>query len=349
MPNLPEEIREQLKSFLSKTTDETLDLVVNLTGKYIDEKKRKKFKNEAELKVGTKIEEAMTKTYQIGFELKEEYKQKKLDTGSLKEKFYLITDTVFKSIEPGIPKNVHAMDYLFQVCEELLNSRFDFDYLKDTKYTSYLQGLEKLMDKIKEKHKINPSWEALNEFKHSKDFYLLLQATLQRLIKYYEFLERDFSKIEKKQLDKYLEIYWELSGQYEKFISLIVALVQLLQTNANHKYGAARKRSLSLNIRLIENSGWKIFVSGFNRNIRNAIAHKTCKVDILKETVECIDRDKTIILTFREVQKETRELSALLLILPHVFISIFCLATLSLKDILDSLPEREALQAPTNP
>ena len=70
--------------------------------------------------------------------------------------------------------------------------------------------------------------------------------------------------------------------------------------------------------------------------------HKTCTVEILKETVEFIDRNKTITLTFKEVQKETRELSALLLILPHLFISIFCLAVLSIREMLDSLPERIA-------
>jgi len=34
--NLPLEIRQQIKSFISKTTDETIDLVVNLSGRYID-------------------------------------------------------------------------------------------------------------------------------------------------------------------------------------------------------------------------------------------------------------------------------------------------------------------------
>ena len=342
MSNLPREIRKQLKSFISKTTDEALDLVVNLTGKYIDEMKREKLKKEAELEVGTKIEEAMTKAYQIGLKLREEYQQKKLETDSLKEKFYLVTDTLFKSFVPDIPQNVHAMDYLFQVCDEMLRDfRFNLPYLKDTHYLEYLEGLEELMSELRKENKIGRSWEVLNEFKDSKDVYPLLQATLQRVIKYYEFLARDFSKIEKKQIDKYLNIYEELSGHYEKFISLIATLIEFLRTNASHKYEVARKKGLYRNILFIEKSGWKIFVSGFNRKIRNAIVHKTCKVDILKETVEFIDRDKTIISTFREVQKETRELSAILLILPHVFISIFCLVVLSIKEMLDSLPERE--------
>ena len=235
------------------------------------------------------------------------------------------------------------MDYLFQVCEELLRDfRFDWRYLRDTKYTEYLQSLEKLMVELKKEQKMSKAWEVINEFKNSQDFYPLLQATLQRLIKHYEFLARDFPKIEKKQIDRYLEIYEELSGHYEKFISLVVALIQLTRRNTEISYEDARKRGLYQNIRFVEKSGWEIFVSGFNRKIRNAMVHKTYKVDILKETVEFVDRNKTntITLTFQEIQKETRGLAALLLILPHALISIFCLAVLSMREMLDNLPDQ---------
>lgn len=340
MSDIPKEIRKQLKSFISQSTDEALDLVVNLTGKYIDKKQRIKVKRDFESGEGARIEETITKAYRLGLQLKEESEQKKLETASLKEKFYFVTDAIFKSAMPEIPKNVHAMDYLFQICEELLRDfRFNWGYLKNTKYAEYQQGLEKLMGKLTKEHKIGESWEVLNEFKNSEDFYLLLQATLQRVIKHYEFLRRNFPKIAKKQVDKYLEVYEELSGHYEKFVSLIAALIRLLRMNADYRYEAARKKGANRNIRFIENSGWEIFVSGYNGNIRNAIAHKTCKVDIIKETVKFIDRDRAFTLTFNEVQKETRELSALLLILPHVLMSIFCLAILSIRDMLENLPE----------
>jgi len=256
MSDIPKEIRKQLKSFISQTTDEALDLVVNLTGKYIDDKQRIKLKREFEREEGAKIEETITEAYRLGLQFKEEYEQKKLETGSLKEKFYLVTDTVFKSSMPEIPKNVHAMDYLFQVCEELLRDfRFNWRYLKGTRYTAYQQGLEKLMGELVKEHKLGKSWEILNEFKNSEDFYLLLQATLQRVIKHYEFLRRNFPRIAKKQVDKYLEVYEELSGHNEKFISLIAALIRLSRMNAGYKYEAARKKGTNRNIRFIEKSG----------------------------------------------------------------------------------------------
>ena len=340
MSKIPEEMRKQLKSFVSKTTDETLDLTINILGKYIDEKRRKKLKKKAEHEVGTKIEKAMTKAFQIGVKLREEHQLNKLETVSLKEKFYLLTDMIMKPFSPDIPKDVHAIDYLFQACEELVDSRFDFPYLRETKYFEYVQSLEMFVKKLKEENKMGKSWDVLNEFKDSKDAYTLLQTTFQRLIKYYKFLAQDFSVIKKKQLDKYLEIYDELSGQYEKFISLVVVLIEVLSTNAVPKYEDVRKRRLYENIRFTEKHGWKIFVSGFNRNIRNAIAHKTYKVDIVRRTVDFYDVNKATTLTFADVQRETRELSALLLVLPHVFISIFCSMIMCMKEALDNLSTR---------
>lgn len=340
MSKIPEEIRKQLKSFISQTTDETLDLTINILGKYIDEKRRKNLKKKAEREVGTKIEKAMTEAFQIGVKLREEHQLNKLETVSLKEKFCLLTDTIMRPFLPDIPKDVHVIDYLFQACEELVDFRFDFPYLKETKYLEYVQSLERFVKKLKEEDKIGESWTVLNEFKDSKDAYTLLQTTFQRLIKYYKFLTQDFSVIKKKQLDKYLEIYDGLSGQYEKFISLVVVLIEILSTNTVPKYEDVRKRRLYENIRFTERRGWKIFVSGFNRNIRNAIAHKTYKVDIIKGTVDFYDVNKATTLTFEDVQKETRELSALLLVLPHMFVSIFCSMIMCMKEALDNLSTR---------
>lgn len=346
MSALPEEIRKQLRSFISKTTDDSFDLIINLSGKYITEKRREKLKQEAELKFTAKFEQAMTKAYNIGIQLQQEHEKKRIEPSALKkDDVYRMTDTVFKALMPEIPKRAHALDYLFGVFDDLKDFRFNWRYLKDTKYATYVQDLNKLVNELNKDQKITQSWEILMEFKNSKDAYLLLQATFQRLISCYEFLNKDFSAIRKKHIDKYLEIYGELAGHFEKLISLIVALIWLLRNDANHKYEAARKKTLFQNITYVEKSEWKIFVQGYNRNLRNAIAHKGCKIDILKENVELIDRNKTITLTFDEIQEETRELSALLLIFPHLFISVFSLPILSIREMLNKLetstPTRE--------
>jgi len=330
MSNLPEEARRQLRSYISEATDKSLDLFANLLGRRIDEKDRIRLKREAEAEVGPKIEEAVTKGFQIAVKLKEEAQLNKLETASVKEKFYLVTDNIFETVLPEIPREEHAMDYLFETCKELLDLRFTFSFLKNTRYSEYLQSLESLIEKLKEEGKIDKAWDLIYEFKDTSDAYTLLQATFQKIIDYYKFLSQDFPTIEKKHLDKYLEIYSEMSGQYEKIIALIAALVKILRTDASYMYENARKKK-------IEKHGMRGLISGFYRNIRNALAHKTYKLDIIKETVDFYDIDRTITLTFEEIQKETRELATLLLILPHLLIFIFCSAVLSMKETLDGL------------
>ena len=340
MSDLPEQIRKELRGFISKKTDEMIDLVSNLLGQQISEKKRNRMKREFELKEMPKIEDRMLKAYQIGLQLQEEYQQGKFETSSPKERFYLMTDVFLRLNIPTMPTNAHVLDYLFETLENLLSDfRFSWNYLKDTHYSEYLQALQELMNQLKRENKISKAWEILTEFRNSRDFYLLLQATLQKLIKYYQFLEDNDVHVEKKQIDKYLEIYAEFSGHYEKLIALMVALTQLSEGNIDSKYGIARSRNLSQNMLSIERSRWRIFVFGFNRNIRNAIAHKTVYIDIVKRRVEFVDRKKILTLAFREVQREARELGSFLLVLPHVLISVFCLMFLSMKEMLDSFPD----------
>lgn len=340
MPNLPKEAREQLRKYISKTSDDSINFFINLTGRYIDRRKKAELKKNAQAKVGKKMEDMMSEIYERGLDLKNKYQQKKSEAGSLKEEFYLITDTLFESSGMDVPKDVHAMDYIFQFLAELKDFRFNFRYLKKTHYMAYLQSIEKLIARLEREHKISEAQKVLHDFKSSRDFCPLLQATFQRIIKHYEFLARNFRRIRKKQLDKYLEIYTELSGVYEKFVSLIVVLILRSQTNNGQDYSSVRKRGLFRNLSYIDKSDWKLLGSGFNRNIRNALAHKTYNVDVVKEIVEFTDRDKTTTLAFHEIQKQTRELSALVLILPHVLISIFCAVGLTFKELLSSLPNR---------
>ena len=339
MSNLPDEIREKIKRLISETTDESFDLVINLSGKYLSKKKISEIKREAELELGQEIEKAIAKAYQIGINLQNQYQNKEPEAEKLKENFYSITDSIFKSLYSDIPDDEHALDYFFQNVEELHSEfRFDMPYLYTTKYRQYLNTLEELTVELTKEKKLGEVFSILSDFKNSNDSYIIVQVTLQKLIRYYEFLQTDYSIIKKKHVDKYLEIYDELSGVYEKFISLIRTLVQLLNTGFKLQYELARKNGLQSNINYIEKTKWNIFAHGFNRNMRNAIAHKTCKIDIVKERIEYIDRTRTLILTFKETQEKTRELSALLLIFPHLFISIFVSSVFSFKEMLKTIP-----------
>ena len=103
-------------------------------------------------------------------------------------------------------------------------------------------------------------WGVFNDFKDSKDAYTLVQATLQRLIHHYKFLGKNIKVIRKKHVDEYLEIYDELSGHYEKFITLVVVLLELLLKNDTPKYEMMRKRRLYENMRFVEEHGGEVLL-----------------------------------------------------------------------------------------
>ena len=339
MSSLPIEVREKIKSLVSETTDETFDLIVNLSGKYLSKKKMCDIKRKAELEVGKEIEESIAKAYQIGINLQNQYQNKELDAETAKESFYSVIDSIFKPLDSDIPDDIHALDYFFQFVEELHREfRFDMPYLSTTKYLEYLEALEELIVELKEEKKLGEVFSILSEFRNSNDIYIIVQVTLQKLINYHEFLQTDYSVIKKKHVDKYLEIYDELSGVYEKFLSLIRTLVHLRITGLKLQYEMVRKKGLHSNIKYIKKTRWRLFVLGFNSNMRNAIAHKTCKIDILKERIEYIDRARTMVLTFKETHEKTRELSALLLIFPHLFVSLFVSAISSMRESLQFIP-----------
>lgn len=337
LTKLPIELREQLKRLVSEMTDETFDLVVNLSGKYLGKKKIRDIKRKVELEVSSEIEKAMARAYQIGINLQNEYQNKELDAKKFKESFYSITDSIFKPFDSDIPDDVHALDYFFQIVNEIHKEfRFDMPYLFTTKYSQYLNVIEELTNNLKKEGKLGKAFSILFEFRKSNDMYIIVQVTLQKLISYYQFLQTDYSLIKKKHVNKYLEIYEELSGFYEKFLSLVTTLIHLLNDYNPPEYETVRKKGLYENIQYIKKTGWTTFSYEFNRNIRNAIVHKTYKVDILKEEIDFIDRTRTLKLSFQEIQNKTRELSALILLFPHVFISIFCAGVTSFKEQLNS-------------
>ena len=339
MSNLPVDVREKIKSLVSEITDETFDLIINLSGKYLSKKKIGDIKRKAELEVGQEIEKAIAKAYQIGINLQNQFQNKEPDAETSKESFYLITDSISKQLDSDIPDDVHAFDYYFQIVNEIHREfRFDIPYLSKTKYCQYLSALEELTAELTKEKKLGEVFSILSEFRYSNDMYIIVQVTLQKLIKYYEFLQTDFSVIKKKHVDKYLKIYDELSGVYEKFLSLIRTLVYLHKTGLKLQYDLVRKKGLHDNIKYLKKTRWKILTYGFNKNIRNAIAHKTYKIDILKERIEYIDRARTMVLTFKETHEKTRELSALLLIFPHLFVSIFVSAISSMRESLQFIP-----------
>jgi predicted protein tyrosine phosphatase len=335
---LPPEWRKEMKEIFSSATEETIDLVSNIVGVYIDKKQRLKMKRHLENEMTSKFEEVIVKGIQIGKEMVSQDKTDKLSAHQFKEQFYRLTDNM-RSLFEDIPEDVHVMDALFRALEVLKEFRFEFSYLKNTKYSDYIQAVEELLKQIDRESKIEFAGNFLFNFKDTNDAYALLQATFQKIPDYYKFLEQELKEIKKKDVDRYLEIYDELSGHFEKTVALLAGLGSILLTNSIPNYDNLKKRRLYANLLILKKQGYEKTTSGFNRHIRNAIVHRTFKVDLVNENVTFYDVNIEFKNSFLELQKSTRELSANLLVLPHIIISTFYTSFLQLKNLLDKIPD----------
>ena len=334
---IPKETKKQLRQVVSEITDELLDLVINLIGKNISEIKREKIKKNTENMLQTQFEKSLIASSNISLQIREKsLKTENFNNLSSKEKFYLITDIFYKSSKIiKIPKNVHAMDHFFQIHEDLLNDfLYEIDDLKDPNFSQYLRDIIKLIEKLKTTDNLSKAFTILEKFVHSDTFYLTAQTALQKLIKYYNFIEKEVKVVTKKEVDKYLETYFEFAGIYEKILPVISSLIWLTKINTSSK--KKRKQSLYDNLNYVRKSGYKALVSGFDRNIRNSLAHRSFKIKIIEEKVEFIDQKKILSLSFIEVQRRTRNLGSFLLTLPSLFIGIYCSSFLELKKKIEN-------------
>ena len=336
---ITKDTKNQLKKFISEKTDEQIDLIINLLGKKISETKRDKVKKKTELMLQTQIEKTLIAVSKIGLQIREHsLKSKNFATLTSKEKFYRITDIVYKSSKIiNIPKNVHAMDYLFQSCEDLLRDLFEIEDLNYPNYNLYVQNTTKLIEKLKKTNNLSKAITILENFLRSDTFYLIAQNSLQKLIKHYNFLDKEVKVVTKKEVDKYLEIYLEFAGIYEKILPLISTLIQLTKINASSNKKS--NQNLYNTLAYVKRAGYEALVSGFDRNIRNSLAHRSFKIKIIEEKVEFIDRKKMLSLSFRDVQKRTRDLGSLLLAIPSLVIGVYGTLFLEFKKIIENLPD----------
>ena len=87
---LPSSIQDIIKKFISETTEQSLNLVVNISGVYLDKDKRKQFREKVKQETAPELEEYITKNILLGKELAKESQIREVNGVYAKEKIYLI-------------------------------------------------------------------------------------------------------------------------------------------------------------------------------------------------------------------------------------------------------------------
>jgi len=286
-------------------------LISNLIGKDI----RKKFK------IAPLNEKGLQEKLNRVIKEINELDKKTSSATTFKEKISIFK-TFCRTFATEAPKDVDILEWIMSQLDPRLQISNDIKLSKNTNYLNYVNTLEKLAQEIYEREKDEPARAFLQDFKKSEDSYILGQSVFKS-IDNYKHLQKKFRRIRKSHVEKCIRIYSDLSGDYEKQLRIIVGLLKLLRTRDIPRYQSIRSRGLYNNITMIEEEkDYLILVEGFDRIIRNSIAHNSYVFDVIKKEIKFVDRENRISLSYTEFVGRVRELNALVWAL-HLIHAIF--------------------------
>jgi len=184
-------------------------------------------------------------------------------------------------------------------------------YFSGTAYLEYLESIQSLVKLIFHAGLAQTADAFVKKAQGTADFLPFVQSftrTPGRL----RFLGRRSGRIDRRIVESCRTMYSELSGYYEKQISLILGVRYITRTQQHLDYEYYRQRPLYRNLGdLGRDPLLHILTTGFVREIRNALAHGSIVLSPRRRTIDFFDGKSSIRLTYREFYRQTRELNAL--------------------------------------
>lgn len=221
-------------------------------------------------------------------------------------------DQLLKSLVPDIPRDTLAIDYLI----EHLDQRTPLpsgSYLIETSYLKYVDAISQVARKVAfERSFAEVDGYLKSVFAYLDDVMSVGQSLVAKFPRQYAELSRPRRRFTEKQAERDIGTYAELAGQFEKGIAVLVGVIELSE-GCQPDYVRIRKKRLASNMKTVQNTPYCVLTVGFDTSVRNAIAHKSLHLIPLKRTVRFYDPISEFAsdLTYEQVHRKTRELSAL--------------------------------------
>lgn len=279
----------------------------------------------------TATEEEMKKMVEIMkdiFELQYRIKQLEKEKANPEKimSFYLSKmDEVQHRINPEMPENEHFVGYYIEFFTDILKEPLYITFIKSTKYKQYNKLLKELLTKIISNGVGYKIVQFFKQIDYSGDPIIFAQALNIRLINDYKFLSKKRIRITKRTIIRYIKIYGELAGHFEKLILSVLGLVEILNKNEIPNYDELRRYGVAKKYWKIKNNpDYHELASSFNPVIRNSIAHSNFTFLPIEKKVRFMDLKGKIELTYEEIDNQVKELSSLVLALSQIK-SIFTL------------------------
>lgn len=229
------------------------------------------------------------------------------------QKIQQLDNTIRKLIR--IPRGMDVLEYYTLFYRNAIKSWFKFGYLQRTNFRKCIEEMNDLTIPLVYVPTNNLADMFLKDSGSSVDAQIILQASVSRLRKYFKYLN-DGKRVTKPQsIDKLIDVYIALVGMYEKLIRTTLGLLHILEKGEVKPYGSF-VQPLANNVNHLRKKYPNL--AGINVTVRNATAHHGYFVHHAKKTIDFTDRKNQTTLSFGEFLKETRELSARVMVLMMV-------------------------------
>ena len=230
-----------------------------------------------------------------------------------------VMDRLMRSMITDIPDDQHGLDWLLERLQELTAPPSDVAYLRETSYGKCREALFALAYtvEIQQGDKLKGFLEEVD--KDAEDLFAMMQMLTTQLASSYKSLGERRKRLAQSVMRKYIGIYGDLSGYFEKSIRVIVGLLEILEGKEPNYLEIKQNQKqygLAGNAEKVKGSKYSPLVAGFDIVIRRAVAHKSYYFDPIESRVEFHDlKGRTVKLTYQEFATKTREFSALVLAL----------------------------------
>jgi hypothetical protein len=148
----------------------------------------------------------------------------------------------------------------------------------------------------------------------TEDAFVLAQLYAQKVLPNHTWLEGIQARsIHHRDIHRLLELYRVYSGVFERVARILVVLNHISK-NQPFDYQSLRRKSLGAIALKIQNERrLGTLLSGFNRHVRNSIAHSTYRLSLSRRRIAFRDRGPRIEMTWGRFKAETFKLSTLIL------------------------------------
>ena len=222
------------------------------------------------------------------------------------------SDLVAALAPPGmrIPKGTHLIDWLLEKQGKVFRGMSAHPVGR-----KYLHALNRVIDKYVE----GDRREAAAAFLASsgqQEAAVVFQSFSRRVRERgsaSSIQELEVKEPSMQDVPRLLQLYATLAATYEKLICRLLGLIAI-QEGKEPDYDTLRRKGLGSNMaRLAKYPDMALFVKGFNRPLRNAIAHEDYKSVPTLRRVKFRDREKEYSLSPAQVYRQVAETTALVM------------------------------------